>query len=74
MRDYILFDYRPGMMGMLSSRAQNIDARIMGGELGAAHQFAPNWKADATLAYAWARTAAMARRCRRCRRWKAAWA
>ena len=52
-RDYILFDYRPGMMGMLSSQAQNIDARIMGGELGAAYQFAPNWKADATLAYAW---------------------
>ncbi|PWB32957.1 TonB-dependent copper receptor [Pseudomonas sp. SDI] len=52
-RDYILFDYRPGMMGMLNSQAENIDARIMGGELGAAYQLTSNWKADATLAYAW---------------------
>ncbi|NBA95125.1 TonB-dependent copper receptor [Pseudomonas sp. R5(2019)] len=51
-RDFILFDYRPGMMGS-TSQAQNIDARIMGGELGAAWQFTSNWKADATLAYAW---------------------
>ncbi|MDH0304410.1 MULTISPECIES: TonB-dependent copper receptor [unclassified Pseudomonas] len=52
-RDYILFDYRPGMMGMLSSQAQNIDARVMGGELGAAYKLTERWKADATLAYAW---------------------
>jgi iron complex outermembrane receptor protein len=52
-RDYILFDYNSGMTGMSSSRAQNIDARIMGGELGAAYSLTPNWKADATLAYAW---------------------
>ncbi|MEE1869453.1 TonB-dependent copper receptor [Pseudomonas auratipiscis] len=52
-RDYILFDYRTNMMGMSSSRAQNIDARIMGGELGAAYRLTSNWKADATLAYAW---------------------
>jgi iron complex outermembrane receptor protein len=51
-RDYILFDYTPGMMGM-TSQAQNIDARIMGGELGAAYRFTEHWKADATLAYAW---------------------
>lgn len=47
-RDYILFDYR----GM-GTRADNIDARIMGGELGVAYAFASNWKADATLAYVW---------------------
>ena len=47
-RDYILFDYR----GM-STQADNIDARIMGGELGVAYAFDANWKADATLAYAW---------------------
>jgi iron complex outermembrane receptor protein len=47
-RDYILFDYR----GM-STQADNIDARIMGGELGLAYAFTANWKADATLAYAW---------------------
>ncbi|WP_016771882.1 TonB-dependent copper receptor [Pseudomonas sp. R62] len=52
-RDYILFDYTPGMMGMSTSRAENIDARIMGGELGAAYNLTDNWKADATLAYAW---------------------
>lgn len=52
-RDYILFDYRPNRMGMLTSQAQNIDARIMGGELGAAYKLSENWKADATLAYAW---------------------
>ncbi|MGG2399081.1 TonB-dependent copper receptor [Pseudomonas sp. SH1-B] len=51
-RDYILFDYRgAGMMG--GSRADNVDARIMGGELGLAYAFDSNWKADATLAYAW---------------------
>ncbi|WP_192980616.1 TonB-dependent copper receptor [Pseudomonas sp. EggHat1] len=47
-RDYILFDYR----GM-STQADNVDARIMGGELGVAYAFDSNWKADATLAYAW---------------------
>ncbi|MFB4391522.1 MULTISPECIES: TonB-dependent copper receptor [unclassified Pseudomonas] len=52
-RDYILFDYRPNMMGTLTSQAQNIDARIMGGELGAAYTLTERWKADATLAYAW---------------------
>ncbi|NVZ61343.1 TonB-dependent copper receptor, partial [Pseudomonas gingeri] len=51
-RDFILFDYQPGMMGM-TSQARNIDARIMGGELGAAYALTSNWKADATLAYAW---------------------
>ena len=47
-RDYILFDYQ----GM-NNQARNIDARIMGGELGAAYKLSENWKADATLAYAW---------------------
>ena len=47
-RDYILFDYSRG-----ASQAQNINARIMGGELGAAYQLTSHWKADATLAYAW---------------------
>jgi len=52
-RDYILFDYQRNMMGNLTSQAQNIDARIMGGELGVAYKLSENWKADATLAYAW---------------------
>ncbi|NIF19051.1 TonB-dependent copper receptor [Pantoea sp. Cy-639] len=52
-RDYILFDYQRNRMGSFTSQAQNIDARIMGGELGAAYKLTENWKADATLAYAW---------------------
>ncbi|MCK8658178.1 TonB-dependent copper receptor [Pseudomonas umsongensis] len=51
-RDYILFNYTPAMMGM-TSQAENIDARIMGGELGAAYKLTKQLKADATLAYAW---------------------
>lgn len=47
-RDYILFDYTGS-----TSTARNVDARIMGGELGAAYQLSAGWKADATLAYAW---------------------
>ncbi|MFK7668901.1 TonB-dependent copper receptor [Pseudomonas lundensis] len=47
-RDYILFDYAKG-----SSQAQNVNARVMGGELGASYQLTARWKADATLAYAW---------------------
>ncbi|MBB6155161.1 iron complex outermembrane receptor protein [Pseudomonas sp. JAI115] len=50
-RDYILFDYSPGQG--VSSRADNVSARIMGGELGAAYHLTEHWKADVTLAYAW---------------------
>ncbi|MGL4317225.1 MAG: TonB-dependent copper receptor [Pseudomonas sp.] len=52
-RDYILFSYSTDMMGMSSSQADNIDARIMGGELGVAYDLDQHWKTDATLAYAW---------------------
>ncbi|SDH85374.1 TonB-dependent copper receptor [Pseudomonas panipatensis] len=52
-RDFILFDYSTNMMGMSTSQARNVNARIMGGELGAAYKLDSNWKADATLAYAW---------------------
>ena len=51
-QDFILFDYKPGMMGT-TSQARNVDARIMGGELGAAYKLTQHWKADASLAYAW---------------------
>ena len=48
-RDYIMFDY-----GMMNAKASsNIDARIMGGELGAAYQFTSNIKGDMSLAYAY---------------------
>ncbi|MDU4250801.1 TonB-dependent copper receptor [Pseudomonas sp.] len=52
-RDYILFDYLPGGMMGRTSQARNVDARIMGGELGAAYALTSNWAADGTLAYAW---------------------
>lgn len=53
-RDYILFSYSQGMMlGHTRSEASNIDARIMGGEMGASYRLTENWKADASIAYAW---------------------
>lgn len=52
-RDYILFSYSRNMMGSLVSQADNIDARIMGGELGIAYDLTDTWNTDATLAYAW---------------------
>lgn len=52
--DYIMFTYRPGMMMPMSS-VDNIKARIMGGELGAAYQFSSNIKGDMSLAYAYAK-------------------
>jgi iron complex outermembrane recepter protein len=52
--DYILFSYLPGAMGG-TSQANNIDAQIMGGELGASYGFATHWKLDSSLAYAWGR-------------------
>lgn len=53
-RDYILFSYKPGMnTAHTMSYIDNVNARIMGAELGGSHRFAPGWKADASLAYAW---------------------
>ena len=52
--DYILFDYVPGIMaGMTRAVVDNVDARIAGAEAGLAWRFTPNWKGDASLAYAW---------------------
>lgn len=47
-RDYILFSYKGA-----NTTAHNVNARIMGAEIGGSHRFAPGWKADASLAYAW---------------------
>ncbi|MCQ4316762.1 TonB-dependent copper receptor [Stutzerimonas zhaodongensis] len=52
-RDYVLFSYQTNMMGISTSTADNIDARIMGGEVGGSYRLSPNWKSDASLAYAW---------------------
>ncbi len=53
-RDYIMFSFKPGMNpNHTISEVDNIDARIMGAELGGSHRFAPHWKADLSLAYAY---------------------
>ena len=49
--DFILFKYDPNNLRI--SQADNIDATIMCGEMGAGYAFNDNWKADASLAYAW---------------------
>ncbi|WP_082582961.1 TonB-dependent copper receptor [Frateuria sp. Soil773] len=46
--DYILIHY-----GMTSGYASNIDAHVAGGEAGAEYRLGNDWKASATLAYAW---------------------
>lgn len=46
--DYILFDYATSL-----SQARNINARILGGELGASYQVAAHWTLGGSLAYAW---------------------
>lgn len=51
-QDYLLFNYTQGAM-MAMSKVRNVNARIMGAEVGGAHRFAPGWKADASLAYAY---------------------
>jgi len=47
--DYILFQYSGS-----DSQASNVNARIMGGEMGASYALSEHWKADITTAYAWA--------------------
>ncbi|MGZ2499141.1 iron complex outermembrane recepter protein [Ralstonia sp. 151470066-2] len=52
--DFILFNYRPGMMGP-KSQATNVDARIAGGEIGGTWHVSNAWRVDGALAYAWGR-------------------
>ncbi|CDZ93560.1 TonB-dependent copper receptor [Pseudomonas saudiphocaensis] len=53
-RDYIMFNYGPGANPLHTiSWTDNIDARIAGAEVGASYRLTPNWKTDASLAYAW---------------------
>jgi iron complex outermembrane recepter protein len=49
--DFILFKYDPNNLRI--SQADNINATIMGGEMGAGYVFNGNWKTDVSLAYAW---------------------
>ncbi|SHH16394.1 TonB-dependent copper receptor [Pollutimonas bauzanensis] len=51
--DFILFDYSGSSMMSSTSQAANVDARILGGELGASYKLAAHWTVGGTLAYAW---------------------
>jgi len=55
--DFILFRYGSAM-GASTSQAINVNARIMGGEVGATWQPAARWRLGASAAYAWARNEA----------------
>lgn len=54
-QDFILFDYKTGGMMGSSTTARNVDASIMGGELGVTYQISPEWQTGSTVAYAWGR-------------------
>ncbi|WP_304641360.1 TonB-dependent copper receptor [Pseudomonas sp.] len=54
-RDFILFEYSTNMMGMPSATAVNVDAHILGGEVGAAYRLSDAWRTETSLAYAWGR-------------------
>lgn len=49
--DFILFRYSAANPRM--SQVENVNALIMGGELGIAQKLSDEWKADASLAYSW---------------------
>lgn len=49
--DFILVKYNPN--NAYSSQAVNINAHIMGAEMGMGYQLAARWKTDASLAWAW---------------------
>lgn len=51
--DFLLFRYSDGGMMGPSSQVTNVDARIRGGELGAAWRPSPHWKLQGSLAQAW---------------------
>jgi iron complex outermembrane receptor protein len=55
-QDFILFDYRSTMMGQRTA-ASNVNAQIMGGEVGMNWRLLPHWRAESSLAYAWGRNA-----------------
>lgn len=46
--DYILFTQQGS-----ANNANNINARVMGGELGSAYKLTDHWSTDASLAYSW---------------------
>jgi iron complex outermembrane receptor protein len=56
-QDFILFNYRSGgMMGSMT-QASNVNARIMGGELGTTFRPTSRWRFETSLAYAYGHNA-----------------
>ncbi|GLU31375.1 outer membrane copper receptor [Trinickia caryophylli] len=53
-QDFILFDYATGPMGR-TTQATNVNAQIMGGELGTSWRPFSPWRIETSLAYAWGR-------------------
>ncbi|PAU87043.1 TonB-dependent copper receptor [Pseudomonas sp. WN033] len=51
--DYLLFRYEPRPSGHIFTAVDNVDARIMGAELGGSWALTEQWKTDASLAWAW---------------------
>lgn len=49
--DFILFKYDPHNARI--SQADNVNANIMGAEMGFGYQLSEDWKTDASLAYSW---------------------
>ncbi len=53
-QDFILFDYAASSMG-IKTQAANVNAQLLGGELGASWRLNTRWRFDTSLAYAWGR-------------------
>lgn len=51
MKDFILFDY--ASLGGGVKQVRNVNARIMGAEMGASYEVSDHLKLNGTLAYAW---------------------
>ena len=54
-QDFILFNYARGGKMHAMTTARNVDASIMGAELGTAYQLTPHWQIGSSVAYAWGR-------------------
>ncbi|MFZ2290312.1 MAG: TonB-dependent copper receptor [Halopseudomonas yangmingensis] len=51
--DYLLFNYQRMPSGHIFTSVENVDARIMGAELGGNYRLNGNWSTESSLAWAW---------------------